>query len=260
MLEQPTLEKLRTMRLVAMAQAWEHQQTQTAFHELGFDERFGMIVDAEHEAREDRGLKRRLREARLRISGACVEDLHWDTRRGLDRGLVNQLQSCKWIGDHRNVIITGATGVGKTYLACALAQQACRKGRRAIYVRLPRLLDDLTLSHADGSFVRQLARLNRVDLLILDDWGLKPLTQPQRNDLLEVLEDRYRLRSTVVTSQIPISKSGTSIWVSPALPMPSWTELSTMRTRCSSKDRQKEKKEARAQRRNDATRGRDHDG
>lgn len=206
MLVQPAMDKLRTMRLVAMAQAWAHQQTQSAFADLGFDERLGMLIDAEFEAREQRGLQRRLREAKLRISGACIEDLDWSSRRGLDRGLIGQLQTCKWLGDHRNVIITGATGVGKTYLACALAQLACRRGYRVIYARLPRLLDELTMAHADGSFPRLLAKLNRVHLLVLDDWGLKPLTQAQRNDLLEVVEDCYQMRSTIVTSQLPVDK------------------------------------------------------
>jgi len=200
------MEKLQTMRLHGMAQALEHQQTQSAFQELSFAERFGMLVDAEFEAREDRSLQRRLREAHLRIREACFEDLHREPRRNLDLSLLGQLQSCKWLSEYRNVLVTGPTGVGKTYVACALGQQACRKGFRVIYTRLPRLLDELTLAHADGSFPRLLARLSRVHLLILDDWGLKPLDPLQRNDLLEVLEDRYKLRSTIVTSQLPISK------------------------------------------------------
>ncbi|MEZ4273312.1 MAG: IS21-like element helper ATPase IstB [Myxococcota bacterium] len=207
MLTQPTLEKLNAMRLGAMAHAWEHQKLQTAFAELGFDERFGLLVDAEFEAREDRGLGRRMREAKLRIGNACIEDIQFEAKRGLDRGQIAQLQTCQWVGDHRNVIVTGATGVGKTYMACALAHQACRKGYRVIYARLPRLLDELAMSHGDGSFPRALAKLARVNVLVLDDWGLKPIeNQQQRNDLLEVLEDRYNLRSTIVTSQIPISK------------------------------------------------------
>ena len=206
MLTQPTVDKLNSMRLRAMAQAWEMQQTHSGYLEMGFDERLGLLVDAEFEDREGRSLKRRLRDAKLRISDACLEDIHYDPRRNLDRGLITQLQSCKWIDQHRCVILTGATGVGKTYLSSALGQQACRRGYRVLYARLPRLLDGLTMAHADGSFARLLAKLSRVELLILDDWGLKPPEPSQRNDLLEILEDRYHRGATVVTSQLPVKK------------------------------------------------------
>ena len=170
---------------------------------LAFDERFSMLVDAEQLFRDNRALTRRLKEAKLRIPQACLEDLEYTARRGLDRAGIRQLAIGRWIVEHQNVLITGATGVGKTYLACALGQQACRQGHRVIYRRLPRLLSELALAHADGSYVGLLARLARVDVLVLDDWGLGTLTDRHRHDLLEILEDRDGTRSTVITSQLP---------------------------------------------------------
>jgi DNA replication protein DnaC len=198
-----TLDRLRTLRLGAMADAYlaQHQDAPTAT--LGFDERFSMLVDAEHLFRGNRALARRLKEARLRVPQACLEDLDPGPRRGLDRALVRQLATGRWIAEHQHVLITGATGVGKTYLACALAQQACRQGFRALYRRVPRLFDELALAHADGSYTTLLARLARIDVLVLDDWGLAPLKDSQRQDLLEVLEDRDGSRSTIITSQLP---------------------------------------------------------
>lgn len=169
-------------------------------------ERFGLLVDAEYMHRENRRLSRRLKEAKLRQSQACIEDFDNTEKRGLSKSVVQKLATCTWIADHLNVVITGATGVGKTYLACALGQRACRKGYRVMFWRAPRLVDELTLARADGSLPRLLSRLARLDLLILDDWGITPLRDQDRRDLLEVIEDRDGSRSTVVTSQIPISK------------------------------------------------------
>lgn len=198
-----TLDRLRTLRLGAMADAYlaQHQDAPTAA--LGFDERFSMLVDAEHLFRGNRALARRLKEAKLRVPHACLEDLDPSPRRGLDRALVRQLAMGRWIAEHQHVLITGATGVGKTYLACALGQQACRQGFRALYRRVPRLFDELALAHADGSYTSLLARLARIDVLVLDDWGLASLKDSQRQDLLEVLEDRDGSRSTIITSQLP---------------------------------------------------------
>jgi DNA replication protein DnaC len=198
-----TLDRLRTLRLGAMADAYlaQHQDAPTAG--LGFDERFSMLVDAEHLFRGNRALARRLKEAKLRVPHACLEDLDPSPRRGLDRALVRQLATGRWIAEHQHVLITGATGVGKTYLACALGQQACRQGFRALYRRVPRLFDELALAHADGSYTSLLARLARIDVLVLDDWGLASLKDSQRQDLLEVLEDRDGSRSTIITSQLP---------------------------------------------------------
>jgi len=204
MLNEPTMTKLNTMRLLNMASAWTEQQQTTDLAKVGFDERFGLLVDAEFTARENRRLGRLLRAARLRISNACIEDVDTPARRGLDKAVLRQLATCTWVTEHRNVIVTGATGVGKTYVACALAQQCCRRGLRTLYRRLSRLLDELAMARADGTYPPLLARLARFDVLVLDDWGLPKLTDNGRHGVLEVLEDRYDLRSTIVTSQLPI--------------------------------------------------------
>jgi DNA replication protein DnaC len=198
-----TLDRLRTLRLGAMADAYLVQHQDASTTALGFDERFSMLVDAEHLYRHNRALARRLTEAKLRVPQACLEDLDPSPRRGLERALVRQLATGRWIAEHHHVLITGATGVGKTYLACALGQQACRQGYRVLYRRVPRLFDELGLAHADGSYPHLLARFARIDVLVLDDWGLTPLTEAQRQDLLEVLEDRDGTRSTILTSQLP---------------------------------------------------------
>lgn len=198
-----TRDRLRALRLSAMADAYDAQHQDAAMSTLAFDERFGMLVDAEQLFRDNRALIRRLKEAKLRIPQACLEDLDYAPRRGLDRAVIRQLAVGRWIVEHHNVLITGATGVGKTYLASALGQQACRQGHRVIYRRLPRLFQDLALAHADGSYIALLARLARVDVLILDDWGLGAVTDRQRHDLLEMLEDRDGTRSTIITSQLP---------------------------------------------------------
>lgn len=206
MLSEPTLEKLRGMRLTAMADAFLAQQKSPDMTGLDFDERFGLLVDAEYMQRENRSLARRLREAKLRLSSACIEDFDAAATRGVEKSVVRKLAQCRWINEHLNVVITGPTGVGKTYLACALGQNACRRGYRVIYRRAPRLIDELTLARADGTLPRLLTRLARVDLLILDDWGLTPLRDQDRRDLLEVIEDRDNTRSTLVASQIPVDK------------------------------------------------------
>ena len=206
MLTQPTIDKLKELRLDTMAAAWLEQQRKPDVTKLSFDERLGMLVDAEWLARENKRIARSLKEAKLRIGQACMEDIDYPARRELDRAVIRQLTGCRWIDEHQNVVITGATGTGKTYIACALAQQACRKGYRAIYRRASRLVDELTLSRADGRYVRALARLARVDVLIIDDWGHAPLKDQDRRDLVEVLDDRYGLRSTVMTSQLPTTK------------------------------------------------------
>jgi DNA replication protein DnaC len=202
MLNEPTLEKLRAMRLDGMATSWLEQQKDTAATKLAFDERFAMLVDAEWLHRENRRLTRALKEAKLKLSQACVEDIDYPARRELDKAVVRQLASCRWVTEHQAILITGATGTGKTYVACALAQQACRKGFRAVYRRASRLFDELRLAHADGSYVRVLARLARVDVLVIDDFAISPVTDVERRHLLELLEDRYGTRSTIVTSQL----------------------------------------------------------
>ena len=206
MLTQPTLEKLKTLHLYAMANAWLAQQSDPAIHELDFDARLALVVDAEVLARDNKRIARALREAKLRLPSACIEDIDFTTKRELDRTQLKTLATGRWIADHQNVLITGMTGVGKTYLACALGQLACRTGFRALYRRAPRLFEELALAHADGTFTRFLGRLAKIDVLILDDWGLTPLSERQRRDILEVIEDRHGLRSTILASQLPVEK------------------------------------------------------
>jgi DNA replication protein DnaC len=203
MLNEPTIEKLKALRLDAMALAWSEQQKDAGATKLAFDERFGLLVDAESLFRENRRLARLLKEAKLKIGQACVEDIDYAPKRELDKAVIRQLATCLWVQEHQNVIITGMTGVGKTYVACALAQHACRRGFSAIYRRSSRLFDELTLARADGSYARLLSRFARTDVVVIDDWGLAAAREQERHDLLEILEDRYGTRSTIMTSQIP---------------------------------------------------------
>ncbi|MCX4239073.1 IS21-like element helper ATPase IstB [Paraliomyxa miuraensis] len=206
MLNEPTLDKLKELRLGAFADAWLVQQADPESASLGFDERLGLLVDAEWSARHNKRLARNLREAKLKFPNACIEDVDFPPRRQLDKTAVRQLATCKWIENHQSIVITGATGVGKTFLACALAQHAIRKNYRAAYRRLSRLFDELALARADGSYVRLLAQLARTDVLVLDDWGMTPVREAERRDLNEIMEDRWGNRSTIVTSQIPVAK------------------------------------------------------
>jgi DNA replication protein DnaC len=187
MLTEPTIEKLQAMRLDAMATMWREQTGKPDVHKLAFDERFGMLVDAEWLHRENRRLATALRDAKLRMSTACVEDIDYPAKRELDKAQVRQLATCRWVVEHQNILITGKTGTGKTYVACALAQQACRKGHRAIYRRAARLFSELTLARADGTYARVLAKI----------------TDAERRDLFEVLDDRHGNRSTIISSQVP---------------------------------------------------------
>jgi len=206
MLNEPTAEKLRAMRLGAFADAWQEQQKNPEIASLVFDERLAMLVDAEWLDRWNKRLARNLREAKLRLHDACIEEIDYASNRKLDKAVIRGLTSCDWVRENQNVVITGKTGTGKSYLACALAQQACRKGYRAFYRRVPRLFEEILLARAEGSYPRWLAKLARVDILILDDWGLAPLREGDRLDLLEIMEDRYGNRSTILTSQLPVSK------------------------------------------------------
>jgi len=206
MLNQPTLEKLKQIGLHAMANAWEAQQSDTNLGQLTFDERLGLLVDAECFARENKRLGRLLRDAKLKIAQACIEGIEYSAKRDLDKVMVRQLATCRWVQEHQAVVITGATGVGKTYLACALAQQACRSGYRTLYRRASRFFQELATARADGSYTRLLGRLARLDVLVIDDWALSPAQEADRHDLLELIEDRYGNRSTVITSQLPPSK------------------------------------------------------
>jgi len=203
MLHHPTLEKLQTLRLAGMYKALTEQMTMPESETLSFEERLGLLADREMTERQDRRLKTRLRQARLKHH-ACVEDLDYRAPRGLDKALMLQLATCRWVREGLNLIINGPTGVGKTWIACALAQKACREGYTALYLRLPRLFEDLGLAHGDGRFTKLMAGFAKTDLIILDDWGLAKFTAEQRRDMLELLDDRHGSRSTVVTSQVPV--------------------------------------------------------
>jgi DNA replication protein DnaC len=203
MLHHPTLEKLQALRLMGMYKALIEQMNMPESETLGFEERLGLLADREMTERQDRRLKTRLRQARLKHN-ACVEDLDYRAPRGLDKGLMLQLNACRWVHEGLNLIINGPTGVGKTWIACTLAQKACREGYTALYLRLPRLFEDLSLAHGDGRFTKLMAGFAKTDLIILDDWRLPKFTAEQRRDLLELLDDRHGNRSTLVTSQVPV--------------------------------------------------------
>lgn len=203
MLKHATLEQLQELKLHGMARAFEEQLGMSELEELSFEERLGLLVEREATDRASRRLTARLRRAKLREQ-AAIEDVDWRARRGLDKRQILTLASCQWVAEHLNVLITGKAGVGKTFLACALAHKACREGYTALYLRVPRLFRDLAIARGDGSYEKLLKRYARMDVLVLDDWGLAQVGAQDRRDLLEILEDRYGLRSTVVTSQLPV--------------------------------------------------------
>lgn len=203
MLHHPTLEKLSALRLSGMLKALREQQALPDIDSLSFEERLGLLADRELTDREDRRLQSRLRQARLKQS-ACLEDLDTRTPRGLDKSLVAQLATGQWVREGLNVLLLGPTGVGKTWIACALAQQACRHGYTTRYLRVPRLFEELRLAHADGRYPKLMASYAKTDLLVLDDWGLASLDATARRDLLELLDDRHGQRATLVTSQLPL--------------------------------------------------------
>jgi DNA replication protein DnaC len=203
MLNHPTLEKLRALKLTGMADAF-CEQIQNPLPDLDFESRLGFLIEREWLLRENRRLKSRLTQARLQQS-ACIEDIDFKHPRGLNRAAILEMAKCQWIRQHLNLLITGSTGCGKTYLACALAHTACLKGFKTRYYRLPRLWLELKIAKVNGTYPNWLAQVAKVDLLILDDWGLVPPDDEQRRDLLEMLDDRYQKSSTIITSQLPIT-------------------------------------------------------
>lgn len=205
MMMQDTLNKLNQMNLSGMANGLIEQQANAAALHLSFEERLGLLVDQELTYRENKRLTRLLHSAKLRET-ACVEDIDYRSSRGLDRSEIASLIQCSWITQGHNLIITGPAGAGKTWLACAFGNQACRHGLSVAFQRLPLLLEDLGVSHADGSFHKRLTQLAKVDLLILDDFGIAAVNSHSRNDLLEVIEQRSGRRSTIMTSQLPVER------------------------------------------------------
>ena len=201
MLNHPTLEKLRTLRLTGMADAFQEQLTHP-LPDLDFESRLALLIEREWYLRENRRLKRRLQQAKLQ-QAACVEDINFKHPRGLNKASVLELARGQWIHQHMNLLITGPTGCGKSYLACAIAHKACLTGFTSRYYRLPRLWHELKVAKADGTYINWLSQLAKIDLLILDDWGLVSPDHEQCRDLLEMLDDRYQQRSTLITSQLP---------------------------------------------------------
>lgn len=204
MLMHPTLDTLRALKLYGLVAALEEQAGNPAAQSLAFEERLAMLVDRERLYRDNTRRTRLLQQARLKNAQACLEDIDYKPARGLDKRQIAALASCEWARRGQNVLITGPTGSGKTWIACALAAQACRLGLPAMYWRVPRLVEEVRGAHGDGSYLRLLKKIEKAAVLVLDDWGLTALTAQDRADLLEILDDRVHVRSTIVVSQLPV--------------------------------------------------------
>jgi len=205
MLQEPMMEKLTAMRLLGMVDALKAQEQDPASRELSFLERLGLLVDQQWTWRENQALARRLHAAKLK--GACVEEIDYRAARGLDKSVIRALaQKSAWVAQHENIFVLGPTGVGKSFLACALAQKACRDGYSALYTHAVALFRDLAIARADGSLRSLLARLSRIEVLVIDDWAMAPMAEAERRDFWEICEDRYQTRSTILTSQLPVAR------------------------------------------------------
>jgi len=206
MLDNQTQGKMKAMRLLGMAGAYQEQKESAMYANMSFEERIGILIDREYTRRENTRYNTALTKAKLKYRGAVLEDIDYSSDRGIKRDLIEGLRDSEWIKNHLNLVVTGATGTGKTWLACALAHQACRNGMKAFFQRLPIMLEEFKLSHADGTFHKKLSELNKFDLLILDDLGISQIDQQGRGDLLEVIDSRSDSKSTIITSQLPVSK------------------------------------------------------
>ena len=204
MLTNPTIETLKTLKLQGMLEALEEQQQTPSIQALSFEERVALLVDRERIHRDNQRRTRLLRGARLKVSEASLEDINYKADRGLDKRQIATLATGEWIRRSQNLLITGATGSGKTWIACALAQQTCRQGDSVLHYRVPRLIEELRISHGDGSYIKFLKSLSKASLIVLDDWGLTALSAQDRADLLEILDDRVNTTSTLVASQLPV--------------------------------------------------------
>lgn len=203
MLTVPTLEKLRGLKLHGMVKALEEQLSSSDCKDLSFEDRLGLMVDREATDRGNRRLQTRLRNAKLRLQ-ACMEDIDYRHPRGLDKSLMKSLASCQWVRDHNNILLSGPTGAGKSFISCALAHRACLEGYTALYYRAPRLFQELSIARGDGRYGKLINSIARAQLLVIDDWGLSTLNDPERRDLLEILEDRHGISSTIIASQLPV--------------------------------------------------------
>jgi DNA replication protein DnaC len=203
MLTVPTLEKVRSLKLHGMARALEEQLGSSDYQELTFEERLGLLIDREITDRDNRRLKSHIQKAKLRQQ-ACMEDIDYRHHRELDKSLLLSLATCQWLRDHLNVLIVGPTGIGKTFIACALGHKACFEGFKVLYFRASRLFKDLAVARGDGRYDKLIKTMAKASLLIIDDWGLSALSDQEQLDLLEILEDRHGLKSTIITAQLPV--------------------------------------------------------
>lgn len=206
MLTIPTLETLKELKCHGMVRAFEEQLQSSDYAELSFEERLGFLVDREKMERENRRLNLRFKRAKIRQPQACLEDIDYSVPRGLDKSLIRSLGTCQWIREHLNLLIDGPTGAGKSYIADAFANKACREGFKVLCFRASRLFEDLALAHSDGRYPKLMNSIAKAPLIVIDDWGLSRMTDLQQRDFLEILEDRHNIHATLIASQIPTSQ------------------------------------------------------